>query len=395
MKAIQVFRAGTVLTLLMAAELVGAQDQQLQHCPINDETKIGDALYFLEEGGGDPAIRDACRRSRSGYLRLAKAIQQDFIAKQISIGWAQAGTDAAAAVEKSLVAIRPSTRIDSAQLATLYTFTADQLNLAATDWNDPKYWGTDFWKISPSVPDPGAPWPRVNKLLTGVGCGNKMVSSAICGSQYREAGVLINHILVMHDVVEAYLSDVRQRVISDTSINYTGWNSYFDATQFQYPWELGINYFFDAKFSHEQERDLYGNPIGLRIPRSGRWIALHPDVGVSYFDDEPNGDRFAVSLLFEWIGYQWTGLSDKSKVKWPIGIGIVSTWSDTKVIDSSGLGLMLHYKRFGIAVTSNHGDLGITLNFNLFRAFQNNESKYAQKLKLKIPEIPGWEEVSD
>ena len=375
-----------LLVLLVAANVPAVAQNDNARCSITPETSISDALAELQKD--TPAL---CRKARKNYTDLTKEVQERFVSQRIGSGWEKVATRSSHFLAQSLLESMSTFSLIPCDIQAEYETLIHQLKSAAADWYGP-LWSKDQWNIASNRPAmrAGIPWVRMVGVATSDGdtpgaCVNKKLNSQKCGTRYKQIGPLIDHILVMHDVVDAYLSDVRDRLASDTSRNNKKWQSYFDDLQFQYPLELIANYYFDRKFRGHQPKDEYNNPIGLRQPPGGRWILLHPDVGLSYFDDEPGGERYRASFMLQWVGYQWAGYGDDGRVKWPFGFSVVSTYSDTIDVKGTGLGLMLLYGQYGLALTDNHGDLGITINFSLLRTFKNNESPLALRLKEQIP----------
>lgn len=363
---------------------------QTNECPIDDNSQIAVALFELRSGDDQQQPGNACLRRRDSYVQLAKKTQDDILARQISAGWQVTGTDAARFLAGSLRSrLNQASASLEAAVRSEYEHLATSLESASTDWNGP-YWYQDMWQLNPAIPDPRAPWPRLEHMLTDAGCGAERLSApGPCSMRYRQAQDLINHIIVMHDVVDGYTADIRQRFVDEASLNHRKWRSFFDAVQFQYPWELSANYLWSRKFGKRQAEDAYGNPLGLRVPPNGQWIVLHPDVGISYYGDEPSGDQLRTTLIMQWLGYQWVSYDD-DHAKNPWGLSLIGTYSDTTLVRDTGYGVMLHYGKYGLGVTDNDGDIGVTVNFDLLRFVRNDESPIAKRLKNKIPDLPGW-----
>lgn len=376
-----------LLVLLVAGNGPAVAQDNNASCSITPEISVSDALGELQRDR--PAL---CRKARKSYTDLVKEVQERFVSQRIGSGWETVATRTSRFLAQSLLEKSLTTFQDlPSDIQAEYEILNSEFESAAADWNSP-LWSKDQWNIASNRPAMRAriPWARIVGVATSDGdnpgaCVDEKLISQKCGTRYKQISPLIDHVLVMHDVVDAYLSDVRDRMASDTSRNNKKWQSYFDDLQFQYPWELIVNYNVDRKFRGHQPKDEYNNPIGLRQPPGGRLILLHPDVGLSYFDDEPGGERYRASFMLQWVGYQWAGYGDDGRVKRPFGFSVISTYSDTVNVKGTGLGLMLHYGQYGLAFTDNDGDLGITINFSLLRTFKDSESPLALRLKEQIP----------
>jgi hypothetical protein len=134
----------------------------------------------------------------------------------------------------------------------------------------------------------------------------------------------------------------------------------------------------------ELKRDPHGNPLDWREPPSFRAIALHPDIGFMYDQNDPKGSRTNVALVFQWFGYQWWEW-ETNKVKDLRGLSIVSTVADNAVGYPVGLGLQAQYGKYAFAVTTHGGKPIYTLSLNLLERLSSLDEQASDFLRRRIP----------
>ena len=92
------------------------------------------------------------------------------------------------------------------------------------------------------------------------------------------------------------------------------WDKYFDASRFQYPWELAIN---DRRFKNEGRG-------GFISPPEDQWIFMHPSVGMRY--NAKGEQTFEALLMLEVAGihrWKWVGADRDDK----LGGSLVVAWA--------------------------------------------------------------------
>lgn len=215
--------------------------------------------------------------------------------------------------------------------------------------------------------------------------------SADCEAAYTLAVMLADDVFVVGNVVAALQSSDRQKIIDEAKLREARWHSYLYNTQFQYWWELGLNYAVERTCPEymrwdctEITSDVKGNEIGFREPPNSKLSLLHPDVGLEYLNREPAGSRFKPVIMFQWFGYQhWTW--QDSTANGLLGAALVSTVADTSVSRRVGTGLMLQWKKFSVSVTGRPGEVGVGVNLNVIDWVGSVNQEWENKLKAPLP----------
>jgi hypothetical protein len=241
------------------------------------------------------------------------------------------------------------------------------------------------------------------QYLHGQNCQAKDASDQNCARIYAKAVEIGDAMFLMQLTVEVLRLPLRSELQAALQHRKARWNSYLYDSQFQYFWELGLNRWLEEScpkglnafvsdlLDREKEcealaRDPHGNPLDWREPPSFRAIALHPDIGFMYDQNDPKGSRTNVTLVFQWFGYQWWKWDEESnKVKDLWGLSIVSTVTDNAVGQPVGLGLQIQYGKYSFAATSHGGKPIYTLSLNLLDRLSTLDEKAADLLRRRIP----------
>lgn len=273
-------------------------------------------------------------------------------------------------------------------------------------------WSRATW--TPNQPG-NQTWEAVKTTLKENNC-LAVPQSRDCDRTYADALAASGLLFAMRDITAYYLQPATDMRLNEYRLNVARWDDYLTAMQFQYPWELLLNYCYDnpryvQKYGDEANgknqaiprwkcfvpiwgtlvarKHLHNKPdIGFVSPPNRRWIFLHPEVSAIYAGDQSSGDKYSLALNFEWIGrYFYRYDNTTGRIKNPVGLSIVSTIADLPGSNNHGLGLMVHYRNLGLSVTRHSGDTVIGLNLNLLKAFEDLESNTVGKLKGKFERL--------
>lgn len=205
--------------------------------------------------------------------------------------------------------------------------------------------------------------------------------------------------------VEGTVTD-REEYIARGDKRLARWDRYLDAQSFQYPWELTANYCLhtdavEGILAHTGclipglngviARDAMEDepPTGWPDVPTSRLILLHPEIGITYSDDAPDGQQVEPSLVFEWVGLMgWSWNDDWASPDddvfdcpldlCPVGIALTSVYADMAAVDDVGHGLTLHFRNFALSATRHDESAGdgdvwmFTLSTNLSRLIGGN-----------------------
>lgn len=151
------------------------------------------------------------------------------------------------------------------------------------------------------------------------------------------------------------------------------WDHYFTTAIPQWPWENMIN-------GAIYEKAIEGK-TGSVEPPTFQVIAAHPDVVLEYVPDAEDGQQFKGALMVEVVGvnfWKWKDNGDMGGVLfgYPVGVGLVTTFTDRAGLDDWGYGGILHLNHlFNIGVTVRDGDVGYFVSANLARLFRKGTEK--------------------
>jgi hypothetical protein len=245
----------------------------------------------------------------------------------------------------------------------------------------------DYWKLRglSSTEPHGAPF----QYLQDKRCIN-ITPSASCDAAYTNAVELGDQIFIVARIVSLLQSTERGKLLDDAKTREDHWHAYLYDTQFQFWWELALNYAVEKRCPvfmrwdcTPPKTDEHGNELGFRDPPQNKLILLHPDVAVEYLHREPAGQRFKPVIAFQWFGYQrwdWQG----EGVSHLMGVALVSTVADTSVSKRVGTGLMLQWKRFALAITGRPKEVGVAINLNVVDWIGSVNPGWESKLKAPL-----------
>jgi hypothetical protein len=260
----------------------------------------------------------------------------------------------------------------------------------------------NFWTVNSVRRNEAGGLPAI--MLSDSGCTEKTPPDAACDTAFQKVITVADDVFVANNLMLDLHSEQRARFITDATLRRDRWHAYLYDTQFQFWWELAFNRYEEwrcprsltarladlvNKKCHAQAQDAFGNLLGFREVPDYRAILLHPDIGVGYMDEEPDGQRFKPLLVFQWIGFQWWKW-DRENVSGLRGVSLVSTVADTSVGSRTGVGLQFQYGAFSMAFTSHSGNLAVTLNTGLINELGKGKvsQKWADNFKAALENPP-------
>ncbi|MCP4325415.1 MAG: hypothetical protein GY787_26935 [Alteromonadales bacterium] len=150
------------------------------------------------------------------------------------------------------------------------------------------------------------------------------------------------------------------------------WQRYYTDARSQTFIDIALNSYLNRKDYRK------GEPVS---PPSEQLFALHPSVVFQYVDGAEDGEQFKEALVIEWVGYNnWDA-------PLPLGVSLVSLYSDRVTVDDVGHGLMFHIdNNYSIGVTKHDDETGIFITVDLLKLFEEKQSNY----KRHVSKIKGY-----
>lgn len=149
------------------------------------------------------------------------------------------------------------------------------------------------------------------------------------------------------------------------------WRLYATAARSQTPLELAINSYFYQKKAVS----------GFAEPPSHQLIVLHPSLILEHVSNADRGSRLKPGLAVEWFGANWWRWSEGNKVSMlnPLGISVISTYSDRAGSQSIRHGLMFHYNHmYSLGVTHRGSDTGIFISVDLQKLLTDKNNAFTE-----------------
>jgi hypothetical protein len=359
-----------------------SQEQVCEGDPVDEIYEQRWRWYVVN--GGDQA--DTCKESRPIYQEL-NALLDDYRYRTVL------------RIDASQIALR------AGSIAREYDLAIDMSNLTVNDMisNDTWLQGKVFDQVV-EFPD------NCKSQSAGV--------SEACDSEFESFKDRLSFAYFMSEITDEINKPELEADLLHSARRVAKWNKYLDSQQFQYPWELSLNYCWQQPgWSEEDSRwgragcfiPGVGSGIGRRIQDEHsqlgweevpewRYTYLHPDVAVSYSGEPSQGDRVNAALLFEWVGvYWWKWNDDWAKESdsvydcflslCPVGLSVVTTLIDLPDNDAVGYGLALHVHNFTLAATKHDGERGAddawvySVSLNLAQLFAERGGGSGKALK--------------
>ena len=188
--------------------------------------------------------------------------------------------------------------------------------------------------------------------------------ASACREAVGEVGELATYSLITEVLVAGYYNaDPWKVALATERAIGQRFESYLEDLPFQYPWELFVNRaWVNCGFNRGE---LIGTSGVLKDSPKCRFMLFHPDIGVAYAGEAPDGDKIQPTFIVELFGFVRYGFDEENSVKNPWGVSVSSTFADLPGADDVGIGVTLRFREFGLTV-SDHGDETIyLLNLNL------------------------------
>ncbi|MCP4451351.1 MAG: hypothetical protein GY809_07815 [Planctomycetes bacterium] len=200
---------------------------------------------------------------------------------------------------------------------------------------------------------------------------------------YRKAIDSIGILLLTQQTLDyVKRKDALERIGAVARERTARWEVYLDQSIPQWPWELAFvnGPIYEYTLKHEK---------GLgRVPE-WQLIVAHPDVALEYVGGATDGDQFKPALMIEIIGadfWSWeTGAKQKGPLglPFPLGAGLVATFTDRANSDDWGLGGVIHINHiYNLGATVRGSDTGIFFSVNLAKLFEDKRKKADKYLRM-------------
>ncbi|MEX0738977.1 MAG: hypothetical protein WD071_06525 [Pseudohongiella sp.] len=159
------------------------------------------------------------------------------------------------------------------------------------------------------------------------------------------------------------------------------WDLYTNDARVQYPWEMLLNGHLYQRDLRQLERET-GQDVALadRKPPDSQVILLHPGIGMEYVDEASDGSRFEPAVVMEWIGFnrwEYRGAGTDVRMARPLGVSLITTFSDRDGSKNVGHGLALHWKNnmtTGLSWRSG-GEVGVFISIGLAERFSTEQGR--------------------
>ncbi len=246
-------------------------------------------------------------------------------------------------------------------------------------------------------------------------CSTNTISNE-CNNEYRLVRDRMIFATFMNNLGDVQRHPLVVEEVKKFNKRSAQWDAYLDNQQFQYLWELSLNYCRDNKnITGWKYVGCYVPLVGAgiaqadydkksangweRVPTS-RFIYLHPEIGAVYDKYEADDWHIKPSFIFEWIGVMnwkwndsWTEPSDKIySCKWdicPWGFSLVSQYANFSQHKDLGHGAAIHFRNYTITYTRHDSEFGgkdewfVGVNISLSKLLgegRNNNWKPLQSL---------------
>jgi hypothetical protein len=184
--------------------------------------------------------------------------------------------------------------------------------------------------------------------------------------------ILFDDLAVVANVpYEMFDQNQEVRVAANAGMRSANWNRFFSEARSQTFIELYINTWLYA------DEFTKGKPVD---PPAYQVSFLHPSIVLQQVADANDGDQLKEAIAIEWAGINFW---DETI---PIGISVVSTYTDRAGISDVGNGIMIHIKnKYSIGVTHHNNEVGdsygVFLTIDLLGLFESTNSNYKSYLK--------------
>lgn len=199
--------------------------------------------------------------------------------------------------------------------------------------------------------------------------------SVECRQASRDAVDALAVVLIMQAVLEPLVHESLEKVHALADRRLKQWDAYFNQSIPQWPWELAL-----------VNGPIYGRSIrnekGLAEPPTWQVIVLHPDVAMEYVEAAEDGSQFQAAAMVEILGinlWSWDAQGDQKGpwgLSFPVGAGVVATFTDRQGVEDIGYGGILHINHiYNLGVTVRDSETGYFLSVNLAKLFEDKKAK--------------------
>lgn len=221
---------------------------------------------------------------------------------------------------------------------------------------------------------------RLGDILAAA-CGEPLRADS-CNAALAGSGAAVFHSALFQTVVSWFQKEGREAAVAHIDMLDKRWQTYFDSSRVQFPWELALN---SALFDRELQRRRTdrNNPQGpgLAGPPSDQVIFLHPSVGLRAGNSADRKlDQVIVLELAGYYRWTWRGANADSLA----GGSLIATWANSGTEQRKGYGFMVHMpKNYSIGLVQERGNgpkrVALVVSIDLGKLIQDPA---AQKKKL-------------
>jgi len=193
-----------------------------------------------------------------------------------------------------------------------------------------------------------------------------------CPETAKHAVKLVQRIRLGSEIAAFYGQPVIVGLAAMVHEINTEWDRFLFQSKPMYPWSLWLTDVLNRKASS------FDQQLGLRRPPDTQYFILHPAPGFSYISNANDGDQLQPSVYVELFGV------NKWKEKYLTGVSAIVEYSDRANIDDVGWGALFTFSnKFSFAITSNDGDVGITLGLDLANFFKEQLKPQIEIIKTR------------
>lgn len=193
---------------------------------------------------------------------------------------------------------------------------------------------------------------RLGDILAAA-CGEPLRAQS-CNAALAGSGATVFHAALFQAVVTWFQKEGREAAVAYIFMLDKRWESYFDKSRVQFPWELAINSaLFDRELKRRRSDTKDPHGPGLAGPPSDQFIFLHPSVGLRAANTaDRKFDQVVVLELAGYYRWTWHGAEAESLA----GGSLIATWANGGAEQRKGYGFMVHMpKNYSIGLVQESG----------------------------------------
>ena len=194
----------------------------------------------------------------------------------------------------------------------------------------------------------------------------------ICPDASRHAVELIQTIRLAGQIASFYGQPVIVGLAAKVHEINNEWDRFLFQSKPMYPWSLWLTDVLN------REDASYDNKLGLRTPPERQYFIMHPAPGFSYVSGATVGEQLQPSVYLEIFGINYW------RKKYFTGVSVIAEYSDRASRDDVGWGALFTFaNKFSFAVTSNDGDVGITLGVDLANFYREQLQPQIKNIRMQ------------